>query len=139
AMSSRILPFGLAMSVFAAGCDVYDASLVTAGPTGVPVGVPARPAATTEGPSEDPITIALRDIVLDQGERWAEIGFNLDGRVTTVANADQECLPTSGVAQPDGKAGIDNSFGSRFFPFVKEVLSGLEEEANAEQLAGNGT
>src|SRR5690606_10830332 len=92
-----------------------DAGTVDAGPCDL-----RQPAARPEGDGDDgeEYVFGLRDVVLDQGgERWREIGLDLDGRCTVAPAFDTECLPQRRARPPsDGEGGIDNTFGSSLFP-----------------------
>jgi hypothetical protein len=53
-------------------------------------------------------------------DAWKQIGFNLDGRVTTATSTDV-CQLEPGAnpaAQDDGQDGIDNSFGENLCPIL---------------------
>lgn len=134
------------------GCNVYDASLlgdgggrVDAGPGGgdcegesrVP---PARPT-TPDGPDGPEVIFALKDVLLDQdGERWREIGFNVDGLCSQAPDPQVECLPPNRSAEPqsDGVGGIDNAFGGALFPLVNLAFPTLQRTSIEAAQEGNG-
>jgi hypothetical protein len=53
-------------------------------------------------------------------DAWKQIGFNLDGKVTTATSTDVcELVPGAAPAeQDDGQDGIDNSFGENICPIL---------------------
>lgn len=142
------------------GCNVFDAGLIepvdapssSDVPTAdvptqdVPVltglrKVPPRPAAEAEGPDAEVLTVALRDVVLNQdSDRWKDIGLDLDDLDSKVPVPEVECLPPNETADPelDGTDGIDNAFGSRLFPIVRLALPNLEADSRTNQAAGIG-
>lgn len=151
------------------GCSIFDPSLVDdAGPadtgatdtgatdtadadsdvtpdtgTGPVVGTaPPRPSADTEGPDIEPISVALRDVVLDQfPDRWERTGLNLDGINSQGEIPMAECVAPNGTSRTpeDGEDGIDNVFGAIIYQLVKVVLPNFESNSRASQLSGLGT
>ncbi len=120
-----------------AGCMVYDPALVTAvDPSACGRHVPPRPT-IPDTSLPDVVSFGLRDVVLDQGAMWREIGYDLDCRNTTTTNPLTECMPGAAVP-PDGVEGIDNQFGASLYPLVASVVPGLEERARMAQLEGRG-
>ena len=80
------------------------------------------------GPVGAPPTSALREVSLAMtrvnfgdsptADAWKQIGFDLDGKVTTATSTDV-CQLVAGAdpaAQDDGQDGIDNSFGENLCP-----------------------
>lgn len=133
-------------------CSPFDASLVPpvednaigcmAGNT-VPPSRPADSAQPDAGTDLPDFWVALRDVRLDQrdGDEWATIGYNIDGRCTDLNNASTatECLPVAGRAhEVDGNLGIDNSFGHNLFPLLDLAFDGLDERAIEAELWGLG-
>lgn len=145
---------GLVISLLV-GCSVFDPSLVeidagTDGGTDTGADVspdglrhrPERPPASTEGPDVEVLTVALRDVVLNQdGERWRSIGLDLDGLNSVGDDPPVECVPPTEDAMPplDGDFGIDNVFGASLYPLVQLAIPNLETDARAAQLGGLGT
>ncbi len=85
---------------------------------------------------------ALRDVNLNQdGDRWKNIGLDLDGLDSQLPVPEVECIPPNTEAEPetDGTEGIDNAFGHRLFPIVALALPELESGARLNQAAGLGT
>jgi hypothetical protein len=135
----RRLPFFPAIACgllgMVAGCVVYDPGLVTQG-NGCGRHQPARP--TIDDTSEPGVvSFGLRDVVLDQGAMWREIGYDLDCRNSTPTNPLTECT-VGGAVPPDGVEGIDNQFGAVFYPLVASVVMGLEDRARMAQMEGRG-
>jgi hypothetical protein len=132
--------------VLAAGCQVYDPSLVppdAGGQGGECEGrrPPARPTGA-DGPDGEDMVFGLRDVVLDQEAdgRWARLGYNLDGYCTGAPDFALGCTLPPGGGRPsqDGEDGIDNVFGKDLFPLVDGVVDGLEEASRARQMEGLG-
>ncbi len=146
---ASLLGRGLALALvgfFAAGCQVYDASLVDAGvdaqaPDAGPCDnrvAPARPTGS-DGPDGPEILFGLRMVQLqqDEGAAWASIGLDLDGFCTEAPAYATECLPPRRSRPPeDGDDGIDNVFGAELFPLVDLAVPGLETTARAAQEEG---
>jgi len=136
----------LALLPAAAGCQVYDASLVDAGTDAgtfdagscanrVP---PPRPD-VEDGADAEEVLFGLRMVVLSQedGDLWRTIGLDLDGNCTQEPSFASECVPPRRSRPPvDGEDGIDNVFGSDLFPLVDLAVGGLEETAQAAQEEG---
>ena len=144
----RTLAFVLAVAV-TTGCDVYDETLLDrdAGTTGgggaCPGSIepPMRPSAPDDGEDIGEVVYAVKDVVFDQGgERWADIGYNLDGICSEPPDIESECVPPNERASPetDGTGGIDNAFGHHLFPTVELTVPGLEETARGYQERGIG-
>ncbi|MEQ8456894.1 MAG: hypothetical protein RLO52_10545 [Sandaracinaceae bacterium] len=129
----------------AAGCQVYDPSLVeedsgVALPDTGPATLrhpPPRPTGMDGDDGEERL-YGLRMVMLNQdGERWRDIGYDLDGRFTAEPGFDTECLPPRRSRPPvDGNQGIDNVFGASLFPLVDLTVPGLQETAQAAQEEG---
>ena len=101
---------------------------------------PPRPSAE-DGPDVDILTVALRDVVLNQeGDRWRDIGLDLDDIDSQPPVPVVECVPPNVDAEPriDGNEGIDNAFGDALYPLLRLVLPELESEARAGQERGIG-
>jgi hypothetical protein len=128
----------------AAGCQVYDPSLVPgdAGTTEYePATPPPRPEAPDDGEDVGPLTFVVRDVLFEQdGDLWAEIGYDLDGKLTEPPSYDVECRPPHAPSRPetDGQGGIDNSFGHHLFPLVEVTNPGLQMVARGYQSRGVG-
>ena len=154
-----LLRFGCACGVLA--CNVIDPGLIrTDGATvdardasvdatdvGVdaPTGlrkVPRRPEVADRPDVETDMTIALRDVVLNQnGLRWRNIGLDLDDLDTQTVADPVECIPPNEDAEIelDGEQGIDNAFGDKLYPIVALALPNLQRDARVNQEAGLGT
>lgn len=117
-------PALLAAACFACACELYDPSLVTrdagASDAGcVPRHPPQRPD-VADAPGDREILFVLRDMELDQGSMWREIGYDLDGLCSYGADPMVECVPRDTSARPetDGVEGIDNVFGHQIIPLL---------------------
>lgn len=144
---------GLA-AIGTSGCIVYDPSLVEgdmdAGPTSEDVGPfdagpvgsrqpPPRPSTPDDGVDVGEAAFGLRMVVLDQGDGWREIGYDLDNRATFAPTYDSECVPPGTPRPPsDGDDGIDNVFGASLYPLVELTVPGLERTAREAQESGFG-
>jgi len=140
------------------GCNVFDPSLVEGEvdlgePTDLSTPevdmrsldglrkVPSRPSGE-DGGSIEPVLFALRDVMLNQdGDRWREIGLDLDDLDTQLPDVEVECVPPDDSAEPqlDGEEGIDNVFGAELFPVVSLAVTDLQARARENHLAGLGT
>jgi hypothetical protein len=105
----------------------------------------AHPPADPGGPPPDPLSagdvsvFAIRRLYLGDidlttgqpgGKAWQELGFDIDGKVTTMQSTDVcNFIPgpntNPGITQPDGTGGIDNSFGANIVPIFVSVLGDL--------------
>jgi hypothetical protein len=142
---------GVALSL-APACSPFDPGLLPPEDDTVAVGCtdgsnapPARPpesSASDAGTDVPDFWVALRDVLLDQGDnQWADIGYNIDNRCTDASNAatTTECIPVEGRAhEVDGTRGIDNSFGHNLFPLLDLAFEGLDLTAIAAELRGLG-
>ena len=123
--------------LFAAGCTVYDSSLIGQGLADVPERPPAETSSSND--SEEAL-FAFRNISLDQsGDRWRRFGFDLDGMDTRSVGDASECVASSGNPPLDGDKGIDNSFGEHVLPTVVSLISCLEDNIALNQGLGKGT
>jgi hypothetical protein len=134
----------LALSALLIGCRVYDPALAESDgavdPTPCEPHVPPpRPTGADTDVAVE-LSIAMRMAVLDQdGDRWRDIGFDLDGYCTDAPLFASECAPPAGTRpEPDGHFGIDNVFGSRFYPLVALARPGFEEDAERTLEEGRG-
>lgn len=146
----------LVSALLLVGCNVFDPSLIDDADLGetsdatVPTDmrsaeglrkVPPRPT-VADGESVQPVVFALRDVNLNQdGERWREIGLDLDGLDTQLPDVQVECVPPDDSAEPqlDGEEGIDNVFGAELFPVVSLAITDLQMRARENHLNGLGT
>jgi hypothetical protein len=137
----------------ASGCIVYDPKLVEGG---MDAGVvedagqfdagpvtsrqpPARPSTPDDGMDVGEVAFGLRMVLLDQGDDWREIGYDLDNRTTLAPAYDTECIPPGTPRPPaDGNDGIDNVFGASLYPLVELTVPGLEMTAREAQETGFG-
>lgn len=123
ALSMLGLGLGAAAFTLSQGCSDDSTSTGGGGSTGkVPPSAEGPPTTST-----DERTFALRELHLGEADRklvknrdaWKEYGYNLDGLVTTVTNAQapdlaKVCNRAPGAPatiHSDGTAGTDNSFG----------------------------
>lgn len=105
--------------------------------------IPARPPADTSS-DEDSQTLSLAayDIeMIQEGDRWREVGYNLDGVETYGPGDPTSCNPPNADADPpeDGNNGIDNQFGAKVTPLLKFVLPTAICEMTGSHFAGYGT
>jgi len=129
--------------VDAGSFDAGAVEPVDAGPV-IPLGLRKPPPRPTNGDpgGEMELTMAMRDVVLNQdGDRWRDIGLDLDDLDSQPPVPDVECVPPDTDAEPilDGDDGIDNAFGDELYPIVRLALPNLEEQARANQELGLGT
>ena len=128
------------------GCSVYDPALVRRDGGGTPgecdpIRPPDRPPGADDGEDVGESVYVIRDVVFDQGgERWRNIGYDLDARCSQPPAFDVECMPRASGASPevDGEGGIDNSFGHNLFPIVDLAVPGLEDTSRMYQARGVG-
>jgi hypothetical protein len=80
-------------------------------------------------------------------DAWKQIGFNLDGRVTTATSTDV-CALVPGAnptEQDDGQEGIDNSFGENICPILDMLdesdpcSTGIAQTYVVTDASGSGT
>lgn len=129
-----------------AGCNVYDPSLLDhdSGPPPPACELrhpPDRPPGADDGMDIGELTFTVKDVIFDQsGERWRDMGFDLDGLCTLAPEFQSECRPPAATASPkvDGNNGIDNSFGSDLFPTLDLAVPGLEMTSREYQVRGVG-
>lgn len=123
--------------VDAGGDTAVDAPMVDASTGGRRW--PSRPPPSTEGEDTTARVWALKDVVLDQsGGLWRDIGWDLDGVVTTSLVDDfHPCTPPEEPAPPlDGNEGVDNAFGESILSQI--VMFNSAFEANAREEMENG-
>lgn len=105
--------------------------------------IPARPSADTSSENDSQsLSLAAYDIeMIQEGERWREVGYNLDGVETYGENGISSCNPPKPDASPpeDGENGIDNQFGAKVTPLLKIVLPTALCEMAGSHFAGHGT
>lgn len=158
----RTLSFAVWLAL--AGCSVFDPSLVEerdggpvpadgpiadAPPEDVPVVLgrgctepsrlpPTRPSADTAGEDGPEVVWVLREIDLQQGNDWMNIGFDLDNSCTSnILNGSCQ-PPNDGDPVLDGPFGLDNTFGEEIYPLVEDLDPGLEMSARDSQDSGLG-
>ncbi len=150
------------------GCHVFDASLLTKGDADAstidaePDADPSYDAGTIEDatPSctpnrppprgamdggaqsglEEEVFFAIRAIDIDQGEAWAQTGYDIDGLCSEGETPQTECLPPvrSGEKELDGPGGIDNVFGHRVIPLFTIVYPAIEPATRLAETNGVG-
>jgi hypothetical protein len=109
------------------------------------------------GPIGAPPKSALRQVSLvmtrvnfgdsSTPDAWKQIGFNLDGKVTTATSADvcQLVAGANPAAQDDGQGGIDNGFGENLCPIFDTLdlmdpcFTGLYPTYVVTDASGSGT
>ncbi|MEM9072702.1 MAG: hypothetical protein AAGE52_29610 [Myxococcota bacterium] len=79
---------------------------------------------------------ALRDIVLDQEDRWDEIGWDIDGECTEDIDTRVCRRDAADAFTADGPAGLDNSFGENVLPRIVAVHADLEDVVRERMEAG---
>lgn len=97
---------------------------------------PPRRRDLMDGESEATVTFALRDIVFDQGDRWGEIGYDLDDRCTLAPTDEVLCVSPTGETVLDADGGVDNVFGQRISPLLTLYDPTFQEQARAAMEAG---
>ncbi len=100
---------------------------------------PARPsggAATTTVRTFAANTINLGET----GEAWKNIGYNLDGKISTNESTDV-CAPVNGQksALSDGARGIDNAFGNKIVSYISSIASGPSARMTSALTNGSST
>jgi hypothetical protein len=117
------------------GCRAFDAGLLdgsTRSDAGACGRVPPARVNTVDDPSGERLTFVLGDPVLDQrDDRWATIGFDLDGLCSDGTEMSVRCRAPSSSAPPstDGEEGIDNAFGDSILPLIIVARPDFEERA----------
>lgn len=100
---------------------------------------PGAPAVPDDGASVGPRVLAIHEILVEQEDAWRQIGFDLDGYVTTATEQRQGCVAAQGDPPLDGEGGIDNAFGSQVAPVLRFILpNDFEAVLRAEHAAGRG-
>jgi hypothetical protein len=124
-----------AAAVLLLGCRAFDGGLLDGGArsdAGTCGRAPPPRVTTADGPDLDRLTFALGDIVLDQrNDRWAAIGFDLDGLCSDGSERSVQCRAPSPSAPPstDGEEGIDNAFGDSILPLIIVARPDFEDRA----------
>ncbi|MEM9072703.1 MAG: hypothetical protein AAGE52_29615 [Myxococcota bacterium] len=112
-------------AVIDAGTDAVDGGFDAEPPVCEPTRWPDTPSGPG-GLERMERYFALRDVVLDQGAALARIGWDLDGLCTADA-ASRGCRGDAiDSFAPDGRAGLDNAFGTMVLPAITAVRSDLE-------------
>ncbi len=125
-------PAALAMSTCAVVSAITSCSGSLATSTTADAGPDVDAAATVGAPPSS----ALRQVSLTTthvnfgdsptADAWKQIGFNLDGKVTTATstNVCQLVQGAASAAQDDGQNGVDNSFGENICPILATLDMG---------------
>jgi hypothetical protein len=140
-----------AVAALVGSCKAFDESLldgavedagVTACPDGTPLRRPPPRPTGDDGDDGETYFFALRGLLVNQEaeDRWATIGYDLDGICTTEAEPVVECYPPSPSAPPefDGEGGTDNVLGHQVFALIVSGMEGIEEELQSYQTDGVG-
>jgi hypothetical protein len=129
------------VAVMLTACQVYDPSLTRrdGGRSACDSRLPPERPAIADGTGPE-VVFALRHPIFSQdGDLWRDIGYDLDGLCTGAPDFPSECRPPA-LTRPevDGNSGIDNVFGSRFYPLVNLAGPDLEGDVAREEEAGRG-
>ena len=136
-------------------CSVYDPALLTTDAavardlgvrrdlgttcTTCPAGRPPPRPASPDGNGPEAF-YALRNIqIVQDGNRWKTIGYDLDGLDTQDVSDPVECTPGMGRdPETDGEGGVDNAFGHLITPLLLAADPEIEREGQANETAGLG-
>lgn len=125
------------------GCFVWSGIEDTDETKGGDRTIPTRPPAETSSDDDShTLSLAAYDIeMIQEGDRWREIGFNIDNVETYAPGDPTSCNPPQADADPpeDGHHGIDNQFGSKVTPLLKLVLPTAICEMSGSHFEGYGT
>lgn len=125
------------------GCFVWSGIDDPNGGSGTNRLIPERPPADTSSDSDSQtLSLAAYDIeMIQEGDRWREVGYDLDGVATYTEGDPTSCnLPDPERPPPeDGDDGIDNQFGAKVTPLLKFVLPTAICEMSGSHFAGYGT
>lgn len=128
----------LAVSASIAGCQVYDPGLLERADSGPVTSRQPPPRPVMEDSGDQELAFGMRMVVMDQGNEWAAYGYDVDETVTTGTNRVAQCTPPNRPAPPvDGDEGVDNVFGSAFFPLVLATTPDLEQSSRRAQEEGH--
>lgn len=133
-------------SIGSVGCDDAGGAGGTGGTSGgAGIQPPGRPSGGKAGDGSGKKSIAVTKIVLGTASNtaWQDLGYDLDGKVTTASNLTDHCTPNSnGSAKdvfPDGKEGRDNSFGKKLLPIVKSAAGSTDLEGSLNKAISDGS
>lgn len=105
--------------------------------------VPDRPPADTSSPDDDvKAYFAGYDVeMIQRGDRWREVGLNLDGVNTQAPDYVRPCEPYVNGANPatDGEGGLDNQYGRGVSPYLAVPLPTAICEMTGSHYHGIGT
>ncbi|MFO0666509.1 MAG: hypothetical protein U0174_21320 [Polyangiaceae bacterium] len=128
--------FGMVYGMLACSSSEAPSGTTTAGKW------PERPEGAAAAGSEVR-TFALKTLSLGGDDAWKNIGYNLDGKVST-KTANDVCKPKIPGIMADGKDGIDNSFGQNLISLLNTALGSssggnVESSVNKTVAEGNFT
>lgn len=99
---------------------------------------PVRPSVPDDGTDTGELVFRLSD--LGFVTTGSNVGRNLDGLDTTVADRAAECSAPSGATpRQDGPGGVDNAFGEVLAPALDLILPCFESGVQLQQSLGRGT
>ena len=119
------------------------------GDTGTHAQPPAPPGAMpADGMSN--VTFAIKKLYLGDTDRggnkskdaWKQFGYDIDGHISTAASTDL-CKPQgkakAATLYPDGKDGIDNSFGKNILTVLESITTDVSVKVNESVTKGQFT
>lgn len=162
-LRSYLLVAGLAATSIAisaaAGCGGTDvqgsggssSASGTGGGANVPHAAPPPPGPSMPPDGASSVTFAVKKLYLgdydrdgktDKANGWKQYGFDLDGKISTATSKDlckpRNNAPASSV-YPDGKDGIDNSFGKNILPIILGLSANASSSINDSITKGSFT
>lgn len=98
----------------------------------VPLLPPPRPAGSDDGTGEVR-WYAVRTLDVGGTRPWSELGYDFDGRCTTLDSTDLICAPAPGFTPvADGPGGVDNVFAQSIAPLLDVFVPGFFAQANID-------
>lgn len=133
----------LLLCLQALGCEAFDASLLEEvdAATCDLNRPPPRPTEANDGDDGETYFFAVRDLKIDQrDDRWATIGYDLDGICSEQPLIPVECRAPAAAAplSEDGVRGTDNALGKDIIPLLLISFNMIEEELRMIQTQGTG-